>query len=250
MTLVLEIGWTEETTEVVVVDTAARSKVGEGRCTNLAPVDGLVDAATWWPSVVRATRHAIDGLTALGLPADDLRSVLIAPGEPTGGLVALGADGAPVHDAVVGSHPGSGADADWLIGQLDGGAEAWRAATDVLPTAGSTVALLSWFHRSAPEAWAAATRFTLPAGYLLERLGGDAAVSSADAVGTAVLDLHTGDQWRTDLLAVVDVERDWVTALPTVALTAAAVGQVSHPAGAELGIPAGLPLHVGRAGLG
>ena len=65
-----------------------------------------------------------------------------------------------------------------------------------------------------------------------------------------MLDLHTGEQWRTDLLAVVDGDRDWVAALPRVAPTAAAVGVVSPAAAAELGIPAGLPLHVGRAGLG
>ena len=250
MTLVLEIGWTEAAAEVAVVDTAARSKVGEGRAANPAPVEGLVDPTGWWAAVVQATRHAVDGLTAIGLPADDLRSVLVAPGRPGGGLVALGADGSPVHDAVVGSHTGSGADADWLVGHVDGGAEAWLAATEVLPTAGSTVALLSWLHRCAPEAWSAATRFTLPAGFVLELLGGDAAVSSVDAAGTAVLDLHTGEQWRTDLLAVVDGDRDWAAALPRVAPTASAVGMVSAAAAAELGIPAGLPLHVGRAGLG
>ena len=250
MTLVLEIGWTETATEASVVDTAARSKVGEGRAANPVPVDGLVDPTGWWEAVVQATRHAVDGLIALGLPADDLRSVLVAPGIPSGGLVALGPDAAPVHDAIVGSHAGSGADADWLVAHLDGGAEAWMAATEVLPTAGSTVALLSWLHRCAPEAWSAATRFTLPAGYLLERLGGEAAVGSADAVGTAVLDLHTGEKWRADLLAVVDGDRDWLLALPRVAPTADAVGLVSPTAASELGIPAGLPLHVGRAGLG
>ena len=196
MTLVLEIGWTEDATNVVVVDTAAHSKVGEGRAAHPAPTDGLVDPTTWWAATVEATRHAVDGLTAIGLQASDLRTVLVAPGTPTGGLVALDSDGAPVHDAVVGSHRDSGADADWLIGHVDGGREAWLAATDLLPTAGSTVALLSWLHRSAPEAWAAATRFTLPAGFLLEGLGGDAAVSTHDAVGTAVLDHHSGERWR------------------------------------------------------
>lgn len=250
MTLVLEIGWNEDATQVTVVDTAAHSKVGEGRAANPSPVEGLVDAGAWWTATVTATRHAIDGLTALGLPVDDLRSVLVGPGAPAGGLVALGADGAPVHDAAVGSHASSGPDADWLLGHLDGGAEAWLAATDLLPTAGSTVALLSWLHRSAPEAWEAATRFTLPAGYLLERLGGHPAVGALDAVGTAVLDRRSDERWCTDLLAVVDGERDWVAALPAIAVTATAVGQVSEAAAAELDIPAGLPLHAGAAGLG
>lgn len=250
MTLVLEIGWTDEATQVAVIDTSAHSKVGEGRAANPSPVEGLVDATAWWAATVTATRHAVEGLTALGLPADDLRSVLVAPGTPAGGLVALGSDGAPVHLAAVGSHADSGPDADWLVGHLDGGAEAWLAATGLLPTAGTTVALLSWLHRCAPEAWAAATRFTLPAGYLLERLGGDPAVSGHDAVGTAVLDLHSGERWRTDLLSVVDGDRDWAAALPTVVLTAAAAGQISEAAAEELGIPAGLPLHAGGAGLG
>ena len=250
MTLVLEIGWTAEATNVVVVDTAARSKVGEGRAANPAPTDGLVDATAWWTATVQATHHAVDGLIALGLTASDLRSVLVAPGDPAGGLVALGADGAPVHEAIVGSHTASGADADWLVGHVDGGSDAWLAATDVLPTAGSTVALLSWLHRCAPDAWATAARFTTPAGFLLERLGGEPALSSHDAVGTAVLDHHSGQRWRTELLAVVDGDRDWPKALPVIALTATPVGQVSPTAAAELGIPAGLPLHVGNAGLG
>jgi sugar (pentulose or hexulose) kinase len=75
-------------------------------------------------------------------------------------------------------------------------------------------------------------------------------VSSADAVGTAVLDLHDAERWRIDLLAVVDSDRDWLAVLPRVAPTAAAVGVVSPAAASELGIPAGLALHVGRAGLG
>ena len=210
MTLVLEIGWTEAAAEVAVVDTAARSKVGEGR----AAEPGARRGRSSTPPVVGGGRAGHAPRRRGPRPPSGCRpttcaSCWSAPGLPAGGLVALGADGSPVHDAVVGSHTGSGADADWLVGHLDGGAEAWLAATEVLPTAGSTVALLSWLHRCAPEAWSAATRFTLPAGYLLECLGGDAAVSSIDAVGTAVLDLHTGERWRTDLLAVVDGDRDW-----------------------------------------
>lgn len=245
MTLVLQIGWTEAATEVVVVDTAARSKVGEGRATHPEAPTGLVDTEAWWFALVSATRLALDGLSAIGLQTSELRNAVVTGGRSQGGLVALGADGAAVHPALLPGHTSSGADADWLVGHVDGGAEAWSAATGVVPTAGSTVALLSWLHRCAPEAWASAARFTLPAGWVLERLGGDRAVASHDAVGTAVLDLHTGDRWRTELLAVVDGERDWVAALPVVASAARPVGALSPTAATELGLPVGLPLHVG-----
>ncbi len=249
MTLVLQIGWTEAATEVVVVDTAARSKVGEGRATHPEAPEGQVDPEAWWFALVSATRLALDGLSAIGLQSSDLRSALVTAGGTPGGLVALGTDGAAVHPALLASHASSGADADWLVGHLDGGADAWSAATGVLPTAGATVSLLSWLHRSAPEAWASAARFTLPAGWLLERLGGDRAVASHDAVGTAVLDRHTGERWCTELLAVVDGDRDWVAALPVVATAARTVGALSPTAATELGLPAGLPLHVGGPGI-
>lgn len=249
MTLVFQIGWTAAATEVVVVDTAARSKVGEGRAAHPEAPEGQVDTQAWWFATVEATRLALDGLSAIGLQTSDLRSALVTAGEPGGGLVALDGAGAAVHPALLGSHTSSGADADWLIGHVEGGADAWSAATGVLPTAGSTVALLSWLHRCAPEAWSSASRFTLPAGWLLERLGGERAVAAHDAVGTAVLDLHSGEHWRTELLAVVDGDRDWVASLPVVAPAARSVGALSATAATELGLPVGLPLHVGGPGL-
>lgn len=249
MTLVLQIGWTEAASEVVVVDTAARSKVGEGRATHPEAPEGQVDPEAWWFALVSATRLALDGLSALGLHTSELRSAVVIAGATPGGLVALGADGAAVHPALLPGHTASGADAEWLLSHVEGGADAWSAATGVLPTAGSTVSLLSWLHRSAPEAWASSARFTLPAGWLLERLGGDRALGSHDAVGTAVLDLHSGERWRTELLAVVDGDRDWTSALPVVATAARAVGTLAPTAATELGLPAGLPLHVGGPGL-
>jgi len=247
MTLVLEIGWNEAATTAAIVDTAAHSRVGEGKAVHPVATGGLAEPADWWDATVQAVRLAVDGLSALGLPADDLHTMVIGAGDPAGGLVALGADSVPVHPAVVGSHLASEADAGWLIGHVDGGSDAWLAATDVLPTAGSTAALLSWLHRSDPDAWTAATRFTLPSGWLLERLGGDSALGIHDAVGTALVDHHSGSRWRLELLGVVDGDRDWSAALPTIVTEAHPVGLLSAAAAAELGVPAELPLHVGGA---
>jgi xylulokinase len=249
MTLVLEIGWAESATTVAVVDTVAHSRVGEGRASHPSATDGETDPRGWWPALVDATRDALAALSAVGLQPSEVRTIVVGAGDPPGGLIALDDHGAPVHAALTGSHEASAADAGWLLSQLDGGADAWSAATGVVPTAGSTVALLSWLHRSAPDAWAAARRFTLPAGWLVERLGGDAALGSHDAVGTAVLDRRSGVTWRTDLLAVVDRGIAWERALPGVVRAAEPVGALSAAAADELGLGAGTPLHVGGSGM-
>jgi xylulokinase len=246
MTLLLEIAWSEAGTTTSVVDTVAHTTVGEGHAAHPAPAAGDADPDAWWAATVEATRLALDAAAVLGQDTSTLRAVVLAAGDPPGGLVALDADGAVLR-ALVGSHADSAADAGWLLSQVEGGRDTWLAATEVEPTAGSTVALLSWLHRSDEAAWSAARRFTLPTGWLLERLGGDAAVGSHDAVGTAVLDLRDPRRWRTELLDVVDGERDWEASLPSVASTAEPVGMLATPAAEELGVAPGLPLHLGAA---
>lgn len=248
MTLVLEIRWSAPGTTVVVVDTATHSTVGEGHAEHPGAGASEQDAAGWWDAAGRAARLALDGLAALGLTAEEIALVSVAEGAPPGGLVALDDTGMPVRDGLLGDHEGSAPDADWLIGHAEGGADGWRAATDLLPTAGSTVALLSWLHRSDGAAWDRATRFTTPAGWLLEQLGADEpSVGPRDAVGTAVLDRRSGERWCTDLLAVVDDGRDWERALPRIVPAATPVGVLSTGAADVLGTRAGLPLHTGTS---
>lgn len=84
--------------------------------------------------------------------------------EPRGGLVAFDSSGI-VCAAVPGDHVDSGADAEWLIAQFADGAGSWRETTGILPEAGSTVALLSWLHRTAPETWSELHTITVPLGF-------------------------------------------------------------------------------------
>ena len=245
MTLLLQIAWSEPETAVEILDTAAHATVGEGRVAH--GDDDAGDPAAWWSATCEASRLALDAAAAaVGQDGSELRAVVLGPANPPGGLVALDADGA-VLAALVGSHTESAADAKWLLSHTDGGSDAWLAATDVEPTAGSTVALLSWLHRTDGDAWAASRRFTLPTGWLLEQLGGDAAVGVHDAVGTAVLDRRDGRSWRTELLGVVDADRDWARALPAVVPTAEPVGLLAAGAAEAMGVPPDLPLHVGDA---
>lgn len=243
MSLVLAVDWTAAATTVSIVDTAAHTIVGEGRADH---GDGDIEPSVWWDALVRASRLATDTLEVLGLPLDEVRSVLVGSNEPPGGLVALDAAGAPVHAGLTGAHTESEADAAWLVSHTDGGEDAWLDATGGVPTSGSTVALLSWLHRTDPDAWSTMHRVTLPIGYLTERMGVGAVLAPHTAAGTGVLDRRDGQLWRIDLLAIVDSELDWDAHLPRIVTADDPIGLLSDEVASELGLRAAMPVHVGE----
>jgi len=248
MTLVLELSWSVAATTARVRDTAAHNTVTEETVAHAAPdADHTQDPDTWWAATVRATAGALHALAPMGSGADDISMVLVADGDPPGGLVALDEHHQLLGRAVLGTHEASAADADWLVGHVPGGSETWHDATGGLPAAGSTVALLSWLHRSEPQTWDQLRHLTLPAGWLVQRLTDDHHLGTHDALGTGVLDRHTGRRWRTDLLDVVDAHRDWAAVLPTLVVPADAAGGLTPGAAAELGLAPVLPVHVGGA---
>jgi xylulokinase len=248
MTLVLEIAWSAPVTTVRLRDTVARSVVAEAHAPHEAGATPFEqEPSSWWVATVAAVREVLDAQRAMGLAPEEVGLVLVDDGAPAGGLVVLDDDGAVVRPALLGEHEPSGADADWLLGQLPGGEDAWVAATGARPVAGSTVALLSWLHRSDSEAWHRFRRLQLPSGWLVERLSGAHRLSAHAAIGTGVIDRGTGRDWRTDLLAVVDAERDWAAALPQVVVPADPVGGLTAQAAAELGLRELLPVHAGSA---
>ena len=214
MTLVLEFEWSAAHTTVRVHDRATAQVVVEAASEHLSSDPDQHDPATWWSATRAATADALAGMAAMGLPTDEFASILVTVGDPPGGLVVLDHRGDVVRPALLGSHTASAADADWLCSHAPGGADSWIDATGGPPTAGSTVALLSWLHRSDPEAWRRLQRVTLPTGWLVERLTGEARLGAHDAIGTGVVDRRDPSRWRTDLLRVVDPERDWALALP------------------------------------
>lgn len=130
------------------------------------------------------------------------------------GMVALDADGEAVHPAKLWNDTESAPDAGWLVQQL-GSAEAWADAVGSVPVAAFTATKLSWLHRSHPEAWARMARVLLPHDYLTHRLTGAYTTDRGDASGTGYWSPTTGE-YRWDLLAVIDGERDWTDVVPTV----------------------------------
>ena len=130
------------------------------------------------------------------------------------GMVALDIHDEAVHPAKLWNDTESAPDAGWLIKQL-GSAEAWADAVGSVPVAAFTATKLSWLHRSHPDEWARMARVLLPHDYLTHRLTGAFTTDRGDASGTGYWSPATGE-YRWDLLAVIDGERDWTDVVPTV----------------------------------
>jgi xylulokinase len=138
----------------------------------------------------------------------------------------------------------SAPDAGWLIGQLDGGAEAWAAACGSVPRASFTISKLSWLHRSEPAAFESIARVMLPHDWLTHRLTGAHTTDRGDASGTGYWSPGEG-RYRTDLLAIVDGDTDWASALPRVLGPLDPAGALTPGAAADLGLPAGILVAAG-----
>ena len=130
------------------------------------------------------------------------------------GMVALGPDDEPVHPAKLWNDTESASDAGWLVEQL-GGADAWADAVGSVPVAAFTATKLSWLHRTHPDAWKRMARVLLPHDYLTHRLTGAYTTDRGDSSGTGYWSPSTGE-YRWDLLALIDGERDWTDVVPTV----------------------------------
>ncbi len=247
MTLVLEIEWSDAHTTVRVHDRAAGQVVVDATSPHDTTDPEGQHPDAWWAATCSATTDALAGLAAMGLPTDEFASIVVTVGDPPGGLVVLDAHGEVVRPALLGSHSASGADADWLVSHTPGGADRWRDSTGAPPTAGSTVALLSWVHRCDADTWERLHRITVPTGWLVQRLTGEARLGAHDAIGTGVVDRRDPSHWRTDLLAVVDPERDWTAALPHLVVTADPAGGLTPGAADALGLRPMVPVHAGGA---
>ncbi|HUS41084.1 MAG TPA: xylulokinase [Ilumatobacteraceae bacterium] len=166
------------------------------------------DPRSWSDAFERAWQGALADLP------DGSRIEAISVAGQQHGMVALDADDEPVHAAKLWNDTESAPDAGWLIGQL-GGADAWADAVGSVPVAAFTATKLSWLHRSHPAAWQRMARVLLPHDYLTHLLTGAYTTDRGDASGTGYWSPSTGE-YRWDLLAVIDAEREWSDVVPAV----------------------------------
>jgi xylulokinase len=187
----------------------------------VSPPRSEQDPAAWWAALGRAG-------VELGRPA--VAALAIAGQQH--GMVVLDAGGAVVRPAKLWNDTESAPDASALVERL--GVRAWSQAVGLVPVASYTVTKLAWLRRCEPGAWARLARVLLPHDWLNLRCTGRAATDRGDASGTGYWSAAAGE-WRPDLLALIDDERDWLGCLPEVCAPAEASGHLVGEARDQFG---------------
>jgi xylulokinase len=244
MPVVAGIDSSTRSTEVQLRDIESGRVVGSGRAAHppTTPPHSEQDPSSWWQALIVAMRDALATAAGEGVAPGDIVAVSIA-GQPHG-LVVLDDTDRVIRPAKLWNDTESAPDAGWLIGQLDGGAEAWAAACGSVPRASFTISKLSWLHRSEPAAFESIARVMLPHDWLTHRLTGAHTTDRGDASGTGYWSPGEG-RYRTDLLAIVDGDTDWASALPRVLGPLDPAGALTPGAAADLGLPAGILVAAG-----
>ncbi len=206
MPLVAGVDSSTQSTKVEVrdADTGALVATGSAPHPPTSPPRSEQDPQAWWSAFERAWSE-------LGWPS--VGAISIAGQQH--GMVVLDENGAVIRPAKLWNDTESAPDAAWLWKQVPGGAASWAARCGSVPVAAFTVTKLSWLHRSEPDAWARLARVLLPHDWLTSRLTGGFTTDRGDASGTGYWSPATGD-YCWDLLRIVDGDRDWSTAVPTV----------------------------------
>ena len=218
MAFVAGVDSSTQSTKVEFRDLDSGDIVGAGSAAHpsVTPPVSEQDPRSWWDAFEAAWGQAVARLPA-GIDESSVTAISVAGQQH--GMVALDAADRPVHPAKLWNDTESAPDAAWLLAQLaesDGdGAAAWAEAVGSVPVAAFTVTKLSWLHRTHPEAWDRMARVLLPHDHLTHLLTGAYTTDRGDASGTGYWSPSTGE-YRWDLLSLIDRDRDWAEAVPTV----------------------------------
>jgi xylulokinase len=194
------------------------------------------DPGDWWRAVIACTREAVrEAVLAAGA-----RPAAIGLSGQMHGLVLTASDGAAVRPAML--WPDSRAVGALRAYRLLGSAALDRLANPLSP--GMAGPLLLWIAEHEPRSYAAARWALQPKDWLRARLTGEFHAEPSDASGTLLYDVP-GDRW--DLAAVSALGLDARLLAPLLPSSGAPAGRLTRARGAELGLPAGIPVAAGAA---
>jgi xylulokinase len=186
----------------------------------------------WWSAVAACAREAVHAAgtqpAAIGLS-----------GQMHGLVMTSGAGGA-LRPALLwaDSRATNALDAYKILGSR----ALSRLANPLAP--GMTGPLLAWIAENEPRTYRDARWALLPKDWLRARLTGEFQAEPSDASATLLYDV-AGDRW--DLEAVGALGLDASLLAPLLPSSGALAGRLTPEAGAELGLPAGLPVAAGAA---
>jgi xylulokinase len=191
------------------------------------------DPLDWWTAACAAIRQA---LSADGVAVDDVAAIGVSGGAHIG--VLADANGSPLRRAILWSDSRSADEAAELREKADR-----RILELSLNRVNPTWLLpqLLWIERHDPDAANATRRLYLAKDWLRFKLTGDWHTDYSDAVGALLADSTTRG-WSPELCEMVG----WSPAtLPPIVDPTTIVGEVTHAAAGECGLPAGTPVVCG-----
>lgn len=150
------------------------------------------------------------------------------------GMVLLDADDAVIGNALIWLDARASVEADELETLVPDMAA--RTANHTSPI--TVLAKLKWFHRHAPERLGRARVLLFAKDYLVWRLTGVKCTDASEATSASMLDIGTGDWFRT---AVAATGAD-LSLLPQLRPATEIVGTVTTRAAGETGLAAGIPV--------
>ncbi len=241
MALIAGVDSSTQSCKVEVRDAETGALVGSGRAPHppTTPPCSEQDPRAWWDALTAARAEA----------GHDDEVVTTSVAAQQHGLVVTDAVGEPLRPAKLWNDTESAPDAGWLLQQLPGGAAEWAEAVGSVPVAAFTVTKLSWLHRTEPDVFARIERVMLPHDWLAWKLTGEYGTDRGDASGTGYWSPASGS-YRDDLLAIIDRDLDWSSALPSVLGPADAHGTGDNMAAAlGLGLrPGDVAISLGTSG--
>ena len=238
MALVVGVDSSTSATKVEIRDSTDGTVVGAGRSAHPAttPPRSEQDPQDWWRALELATHQALDlgaqalasGPTGAGRASrvpSDVAALSVAGQQH--GLVALDRSLDVVRPAKLWNDTESAPDARELVRRL-GGPAAWMAACGSVPVSAFTISKLAWLRRKEPAAFDRTRFVALPHDWLTLRMTGRLVTDRGDASGTGYWSPRD-DDWRPDLLDLIEPGRDWLASLPLVLNPTDTVDRIRPP---------------------
>ncbi|MEW6424738.1 MAG: gluconokinase [Bacillota bacterium] len=156
-------------------------------------------------------------------------------------VVAVGAGGEPLSNALIWADNRSVRQADFLKGADNGMQIYGRTGCRVHPM--YPFAKILWFKEERPEIFRRAAKFVSLKEYVIHRWFGRFVIDKSVASGTGLFNIHTL-QWDDECLDLAGIRREQLS--ETVPVTEV-VGRLTKETAVQLGVPEGLPVVVGAA---